>query len=293
MHDARIFDIQRGSFVDGPGIRTVLFFKGCGLRCAWCHNPESWSAKTQPAWFENRCVRCGKCRAVCPRGAIGEDFRADEALCAGCGRCADACPAAARKLYGWTQTTAELLPLLLADQDFFATSGGGVTFSGGECLLQIDALEELLIGCRRAGVHTAVDTAGQVPWERFERALPWTELFLYDVKCVSSELHRELTGESNERILENYRRLREIAADRLAVRVPVIPGANDRGAEMARVADFLAGHPPASVELLPYHRLGAPKAGALGMAYAQFTEPEPARMDELKRLFAAKGLNVR
>lgn len=293
MHNAEIFDIQRGSFVDGPGIRTVLFFKGCALRCAWCHNPESWSVKPQLAWFENRCVRCGTCRAVCPNGAVGEDFRADKGLCTGCGRCVDTCPTAARRLYGQTQSTGELLELLLADRDFFETSGGGVTFSGGECLLQIDALEELLIGCREAGVHTAVDTAGHVPWERFEHALPWTELFLYDVKCVSSELHRELTGEPNERILENYCRLHKLAPDRLAVRVPVIPGANDRGEEMTRVAEFLAKYPPASVELLPYHRLGAPKAGALDMAYAQFTEPEQARMAELKRLFAAQGLNVR
>lgn len=290
MHKANIFDIQRSSFVDGPGIRTVIFFKGCNLHCAWCHNPESWSSQPQQAWYENRCVRCGKCRAICPAGAIGEDFRADMSKCVGCGRCIDECPTAARKMYGRQQTAEEILPLLLADRDFFAVSGGGVTFSGGECMLQADALEALLRGCREAGIQTAVDTAGNVPWTAFERILPLTDIFLYDIKCLSADLHQELTGVTNERILENYRRIYALAPEKLMVRVPVIPGANDQGEEMQCIADFLAEYPPESVELLPYHRLGIPKANALGATSDDFEEPTEARMNELKEIFAARKL---
>lgn len=292
MHKTNIFDIQRTSFVDGPGIRTVVFFKGCNLRCKWCHNPESWQAQPQQAWYKNRCVRCGKCKVICPVGAIGDDLRADMSKCIACRRCIDECPTAARKLYGRTASVEEILPVLLADQDFFAISGGGVTFSGGECLLQPDVLTELLRGCRAAGVQTAIDTAGNAPWETIERVLPLTDLFLYDIKCLSPGLHKELTGVTNERILDNYMRIHAIAPQKLMVRIPVIPDENDSDEEMRLIAEFLGKYPPQNVELLPYHRLGVPKAEALGAAADPFAEPTDTHMDELKEIFAAQKLKL-
>ena len=186
-------------------------------------------------------------------------------------------------------TPEELVKKIVRVKSYFGRTGG-VTFSGGECMLQADALEALLRGCREAGIQTAVDTAGNVPWTAFERILPLTDIFLYDIKCLSADLHQELTGVTNERILENYRRIYALAPEKLMVRVPVIPGANDQGEEMQCIADFLAEYPPESVELLPYHRLGIPKANALGAASDDFEEPTEARMNELKEIFAARKL---
>lgn len=292
MAKANVFDIQRSSFVDGPGIRTVIFFKGCNLHCQWCHNPESWQNKPQQAWFENRCVHCGKCRLVCPAKAIDEKYVTDTSLCIKCGRCINECPAAARKLYGYVQETAEILPTLLADQEFFEVSGGGVTFSGGECLLQVEALEELLRGCKDAGIHTAVDTAGNVPWSTIERVLPYVDLFLYDIKCVSPQLHLDLTRVSNVMILDNYRHLHQIAQQKLMVRIPVIPKANTCGDEMEKIAEYLAIYQPLSVELLPYHKLGVPKSRALGETMIDFEEPNEEFLEELRDLFSSKHLTL-
>ena len=293
MCEINWFDLQRGSFVDGPGIRTVLFFKGCNLRCAWCHNPESQRTEPQQAWYANRCVHCGVCVRICPTHAIGADFHTDETKCKQCGRCVDACPAAARKLYGKRSQCEELIPELLADREFFAVSGGGVTFSGGECLLQPDALETLLYACREAGIQTAVDTAGDVPWETIARIEPMTDLFLYDIKCVSAQIHKRWTGRTNERILANYRSLYVLCPEKLNVRIPVIPDANDRDGEMGKIADFLAAYPPAGVELLPYHRFGVPKSEALAQAHEAFAEPGKEKMEALRRLFRQKNLQAK
>ena len=181
---ATIFDIERGSFVDGPGIRTTVFFKGCNLRCAWCHNPESQAKAPQMAFFKNRCIGCGKCAEKCPH-SLGS--------CELCGKCVIYCPQSAREIYGKEYALDEVLGEILKDTDFYASSGGGVTFSGGECMLQIDFLEELLKKCKESKIHTAVDTAGLVPYEYFKRIIPYTDLFLYDVKCFERETHQKYT----------------------------------------------------------------------------------------------------
>lgn len=292
MDKANIFDIQRSSLVDGPGIRTVVFFKGCNLRCLWCHNPESWNMQPQHAWYANRCTHCDHCRINCPQGAIDMHFRVDMRRCIQCGRCVNECPTAARKLFGRKYEITEILSLLLSDRDFYDMSGGGVTFSGGECLLHPEPLEELLRGCKNAGIQTAVDTAGNVPWMVIERLLPLIDLFLYDIKCISAELHQVLTGATNERILENYRRIYALAPEKLMVHIPIIPDANDKDNEMIKVADFLTEYPPKSIELLPYHRLGVPKANALDITYNVFSEPSAERMSELKELFASRKLQL-
>ena len=285
MPEAIIFDIQRGSFVDGPGIRTVVFFKGCNLRCRWCHNPESWLDKPQLAYFRNRCVQCGACRSVCPVHAVGEDCFTDGQLCLACGRCEQVCPAGARKLYGRRMGTREIFDCIALDRAFYESSGGGVTLSGGECLLQEDAVKDLLIRCRAEGIHSAVDTAGNVPWECFEQVYDYTDLFLYDIKCLTDSLHQQLTGVSNRQILENYVSLWHRAPEKLIVRIPVVPGENDLPGEMEQIAEFLTRYRPARVELLPYHRMGESKAEALKLNTCRASVPTEEHMDALRRLF--------
>lgn len=286
---AKIFDIQRGSFVDGPGIRTTIFFQGCNLRCVWCHNPESWEMKDQLMIFANRCVHCGLCATVCPRGAINLMGATDRAKCVHCGACAEVCPHSARSLCGREEDVESLVRIALKDRDFYENSQGGVTISGGECMLQINALSKLLNRLREEGISTAVDTAGNVPWAHFEKILPATNCFLYDIKALSDKLHKRLTGVSNERILENYRRLIAVCPERIIVRIPVIPNTNDLDDEMERIAAFLRRHMPMKVEWLPYHCLGECKSSALGLESFRTDMPEKGRMDALKQLMACRS----
>lgn len=270
-----IFDIIRNSFVDGPGIRTTVFFKGCNLRCAWCHNPESQSAQKQMMVYSSKCIGCGKCKAVCPHSLEQCDF---------CGKCALFCPADARKICGEERSAEELMAELLKDQAFYENSGGGVTFSGGECMLQIELLEELLRQCKQKGIHTAVDTAGHVPFAYFERILPYTDLFLYDVKAMDPQTHQKYVGVDNALILENLAKLLKGGAN-LWVRVPIIPSVNDTPAEMAGLkAFFQANGAPQKIELLPYHAMGEHKYRALGQAPQPFQPPSAEQLEQLKKL---------
>jgi len=271
---ATIFDIERSSFVDGPGIRTTVFFKGCNLRCEWCHNPESQSKSKQILFYRDKCTGCGKCKSVCPYHFEQCDF---------CGRCALYCPNDARKICGKEYTVEEVLSEILKDKAYYGESGG-VTFSGGECMLQIDFLKAILEKCKANGVHTAVDTAGNVPWEYFEKILPYTDLFLYDVKCISEDLHKDGTGVSNRLILENLQKLSDKNAE-IIVRVPVIPEFNGNGYEMQKIADYLKDLRIKKVELLPYHAMGEHKWAALGKAAKQFSVPNSGDIDKFKELF--------
>ncbi len=274
--NATLFDIARNSYVDGPGIRTTVFFKGCTLRCAWCHNPESQQATPQLLFFEEKCGGCGTCRRKCPNGLSG---------CELCGTCALYCPNDAREICGKLYTVDEVMREIEKDRAFYQSSSGGVTFSGGECMLQIDFLEAVLKTCHDRGIHTAVDTAGHVPYEYFERILPYTDLFLYDVKCIDPTAHKTWTGVSNERILDNLGRL--LASERAVwIRVPVITGVNDRIEEMQAIRAFLDAHGhPARVELLPYHALGEHKYTALGKSAHPFTAPDEDTMHRLRTVF--------
>ena len=276
MTHGLIFDIERCSYVDGPGIRTTVFFKGCNLHCAWCHNPESQSAKRQMMHHQNKCTGCGKCLEKCQHRATG---------CVLCGRCTLYCPHDAREICGEEYTADRVLGEVLKDRSFYEASGGGVTFSGGECMLQIDFLKELLMLCREHGIHTAIDTAGCVPYERFEEILPYTDLFLYDVKCFDSDLHRQYTGVENTLILQNLKRL--LSTDTpVWVRIPIVPDVNDTKEEMQKIKAFLEGCPaPERIELLPYHAMGEHKYAALGMDTQKFQAPTPESMENLKRIF--------
>ncbi len=265
---ATIFDIQRDSYVDGPGIRTTVFFKGCNLRCRWCHNPESQDPEKQFLFYREKCTGCGRCRGLTPEDA---DF---------------VCLHDAREICGREYTADEVLSVVKKDKPYFDTSGGGVTFSGGECMLQIGFLEEILQKCRDAGIRTAVDTAGCVPWERFERVLPWTDLFLYDVKCVTDTLHRAGTGVSNALILENLTKLSGRFDGGILIRIPVVPGFNADEGEMRRIAAFLKGIRHSGVELLPYHAMGEHKYAALGREAKPFTAPPKEEMERYRQILS-------
>ena len=286
MREGVICEIERCSLSDGPGIRTVVFLKGCNLACAWCHNPETIAPAPQLLHYADKCTRCGRCAAVCPADAIDDAFRTRTARCRACGRCAQACPARARRLSGQRMSTADVLREVLADRAFYAASGGGVTFSGGECMLQTDFLCDLLAACCQERLSVAVDTAGNVPFAWFARILPETDWLLYDIKCVTPALHRALTGADNARILENYRRLWRAAPHKLVVRIPVVPGCNTVDGELAHVAALLRAYPPARYELLPYHALGEAKRAALGMRACGAQTPDAQAMASYQALFA-------
>ena len=273
---ATVFDIERNSYVDGPGIRTTVFFKGCNLKCAWCHNPESQSPALQMMFYKNKCKGCGKCKEKCPSSLE---------KCELCGKCALYCPHDAREICGREYTLDEVVKEILKDKVFYESSGGGVTISGGEFMLQIDFLEAIHKECKAHGIHTAVDTAGHVPFDYFERIIPYTDLFLYDVKCFDSDTHKRYTGVGNSLILENLKKL--LATDsKIWVRIPVIPGVNDTDAEMLKIQAFLNSvRMPENIELLPYHAMGEHKYAALGKEVHPFSAPCKEKMKHLENIF--------
>lgn len=276
---AEIFDIQRSSFVDGPGIRTVIFFKGCNLRCKWCHNPESQSFAPELLFYADRCVHCGRCSDVCEH----------KDKCAACGKCAEVCPSGARKLCGRSVDTGELMKTILRDRSYYETSGGGATFSGGECLLQPEPLLELLSLCRDEGIQTAVDTAGNIDGALMMKTAGLTDLFLYDLKHMDPERHLSGTGARNELILSNLAALLECCPEKVIVRAPIIPGFNDDIRNIEALGDFLASHNrPKDVELLPYHRLGEAKYGALGRECSKYGIPEAEELEKLKKIITER-----
>jgi pyruvate formate lyase activating enzyme len=295
MQSGLIFNIQKFSIQDGPGIRTTVFFKGCPASCPWCHNPESQSSTPQILLHEGRCIQCGSCLEVCPeQDAVPERGRAGEgeAHCIRCGACVEACPSGARSLAGTEMSVREVVQELLADRVFYDQSGGGVTFSGGEPLMQLPFLRATLEACRSHGLHTAVDTCGHVPTEQLGSIVPLTDLFLYDLKLMEERRHLELTGIPNTTLLPNLRMLAELQAG-LCIRVPIIPGINDDDENINAMASFVAALDGAQeVELLPYHRTGIGKFERLGRHYPlrQTEVPSNEHMTALARHFQAYGI---
>ena len=292
-----IFDIQRFSIHDGPGIRTTVFLQGCNLKCFWCHNPESQPPGPQIQFFPDKCILCRQCSEVCPEHAQlvldGKRVFVRD-LCTICGLCVETCFARALVIKARTMSVEQVLAEVERDRDYYENSHGGVTFSGGEPALQKDFLVELLRASKQHGLHTAVDTAANLPWPTIEELVPYTDLFLVDIKAFDEETHRRSTGAGNERILQNLHLLRAAGAA-VWVRVPVIPGYNDNAAELGQIAGFLAGLKGIQrVELLPFHHLGAGKYDSLGLAYPGKGLHVPAedQMVHFTELFTSKGLDA-
>lgn len=264
-----IFNIQKYSVHDGPGIRTIVFTKGCPLRCRWCSNPESQQSAPELAVNAGRCLtfsKCHYCTDVCPNQAIAKTEKdtpkIDRSKCAGCDfPCARACPAQGLLVYGSEQTVEEALAKVEQDAMFYARSKGGLTISGGEPLLHRDFALALLREARRRRLRTAIETCGMIPWETLEEASPLLTTVLFDVKHIDPEIHREQTGQSNEHILENLHRLAALDSSRtILVRTPVVPGFNDNEGTISKIAELvkaLGDH--VQFEMLPYHRLGTQK----------------------------------
>jgi pyruvate formate lyase activating enzyme len=293
-----IFDIKKFAVHDGPGIRTTVFFKGCPLRCLWCHNPEGISPLREIMVFSGRCLKgCRDCLALCPQGALDKRrgvIVLDRSRCDGCGACVDACASEALQVSGREMNVGAVLEELTKDIPFYGESGGGATFSGGEPLQQPEFLRELLRACRAEKISTVVDTSGQAPYAAFASILPLADLILFDLKIVDDARHLELTGASNRLLLANLRKLSQDGAP-LAIRLPLVPGCNDAVADLEEAADFCAALPRRhSLHLLPYHRGYTGKLKRLGRdaALNATLPPNAAHVERAAVIFRSRDLNV-
>jgi pyruvate formate lyase activating enzyme len=292
---AFVFNIMRFATHDGPGIRTVVFFKGCPLSCWWCHNPEGQSFLPDRLYFTERCRHCLECAAICPEHAISEVDGAMQtsAACTLCGTCTTVCMAEARQIAGQRFTLNELIAEVEKDVVFYDESGGGVTLSGGEPLSQPAFVTSFLAACRERGIRTTLETCGFVQPAVFQQAACLADLVLFDLKFTDPAKHRQYTGVSNDLILGN---LQQLVADRrpLTVRIPVIPGVNDSTEDIGGFVEYLSRLRPPAVELLPYHRIGADKYRRLGLPYRLADTPQPAaaNLARFRDALAQTGLNV-
>jgi pyruvate formate lyase activating enzyme len=293
-----VTDIQHFSVHDGPGIRTTVFLKGCNMRCSWCHNPETQATKPELQWYPDRCIGCGACLKACSRGAQGiADGRRfiDRALCVACGECAAVCFAESLSLSGRSMDCESVMRDIVDDRPFYDHSGGGVTLSGGEPLLQIEFAVALLEACRSAGIHTAIETNLAWPWTRVARALALTDLVMMDVKDIDASRHQLHTGIPQDEVWSNLARIAE-RRQPVIVRTPVIPGVNDRPDTIAAIARRLVGVVSLLYyELIPFHGLGAGKYESLGRGYSYAGRPglTRAELEPLAEAAQGEGIEVR
>lgn len=279
-----VVDIKRDSREDGPGIRTVVFFKGCPLRCAFCHNPETQEACPEIAFAEERCVRCGECAKACPRAAIAFENRdrIDHSRCDACGQCASVCRNGALRLIGKYWPAEKLVDALSRDAAFYCHSGGGVTLSGGECTMFPGYVQDLLRRLKARNIPVAIETSGYFKWETFSaQILPYLDLVLFDLKLADREESIHFLGQSNEPILRNLRKLLAVRAVEVQVRIPLVPGITDRGSNLAAIVGLLRAAGAPNVSLLPYNPLGLAMYPRLARPVpslpASFTKPERER----------------
>ncbi len=298
MSESLIFDIKRYAINDGPGIRVVIFFKGCNLHCVWCHNPESISPDVEKMFAPARCIRCGSCVEVCPEKAItltAEGIVTDPALCKVHGRCAEVCPARAIEMSGRVMSVDEIMEAIEKERVFFDHSNGGVTFSGGEPLVHLPILKKLLDECGRRHIHRAVDTAGHVSTAALLDIAARTDLFLWDLKMMDSDLHRKWTGAPNDKILQNLTALAETGAE-IIIRIPLMGGINDTEENIERTAQFVAGlaGKKKDVNILPYHKIAQNKYMKLGRSesFEMFEEPGKETLERVIEQFAEHGIKA-
>ncbi len=294
-----VFSIERYGVHDGSGIRTIVYLKGCPLRCLWCANPEGQDARPDVLTFPERCIRCGRCDAACPNGAarcsVPLDRPRPSTICERCGRCADACPAEARRLLGRRMTVGEVLEIVLKDRAFYRKSGGGITLSGGEPTAQAEFGVELLHACHCAGLGTAMETCGYTSFPVLAGMARHVDELLYDLKHMDREAHRRMTGVPNDLILGNLERL-DAHGIAVVVRVPVIPGLNDSRENLMATAAFVAKLSSVrAIELLPYHNYGSAKYRHCGREYAlpDLTLPDRDRLQKLSAMLEAAGIPCR
>jgi len=295
---ATVFDIQKYSIHDGPGIRTLIFFKGCTLRCLWCSNPEGQLSEKEIVYNNERCIHCFSCLEACPIGAIHireNNPVIDKRKCSLCGNCLETCYPEALKLYGRDMDIDQIMTEIRKDYLFYKNSGGGVTFGGGEPLLWPDFIADLEEKCKKEGIHTAVETCGAVPWCNIEKVIPTTDLFLYDLKHMDSAKHKEFCGQSNERILENLETLSKETKAEVIIRVPIIPGYTNGRWNIREIAGFVSRLTKVKkVHILPYFKYHLKKYKWLGREYLleKVEPPSEEEMDKIKTLIEKQGLRV-
>lgn len=298
---AEIFDIKRYAVHDGPGIRTTFFLKGCPLHCLWCQNPESMHREQEIVLTQIKCIGCGACKAACNK--LDNTLRLPKSQCTLCGKCVEACKTGARHFAAKLLSPEETAMLASEDKLFYDLSGGGVTFSGGECLTHAQFMEHTLRLCKESGLHTTVDTCGFVPFETFKRVLPYTDLFLYDIKILDPLRHKEYTGQHNSLILSNVKAL-ALAGANLILRVPLIPGYTDNPEDINAIGDFILQelhNDILRIELLQYNRLAASKYGNSTIyndggpgeyPLPDLTPQTKEYISHLSRILSDKGISV-
>jgi pyruvate formate lyase activating enzyme len=297
---ATIFNIQHYSIHDGPGIRTSVFLKGCFLRCIWCQNPESQNLKSELFYFQEKCTGCGRCVEICPERAVqinNSKSIIDRTKCIGCGQCVQACPGEARSLIGKEMTVHEVFQNVKGDEVFYKRSNGGMTLTGGDPLFHPHFSRELLSLCRRAGIHTALETCGHADWETLKDTLQYVDLVLFDIKHMNPGKHQEYTGVSNDLILANARKIYHELGLPIWARIPVVPGYSDSIENIKATARFVAEElsPSVPVQILAYHQLGESKYERSGKNIRCFsiTPPSHERMQEIKNQIDSYGLETR